>query len=84
MISLAKTLSSELLSRGVRVTVVSPGPVTTSLLSRLGLPAEKLSEVATEFDRVHSIQRAVEVGSVDAVIGAHELRPRLIAAVSRR
>jgi NAD(P)-dependent dehydrogenase (short-subunit alcohol dehydrogenase family) len=26
--------------------VVSPGPVTTSLLSRLGLPAEKLSEVA--------------------------------------
>jgi NAD(P)-dependent dehydrogenase (short-subunit alcohol dehydrogenase family) len=46
LISLAKTLSSELLSRGVRVNVVSPGPVTTSLLSRLGLPAEQLSEVA--------------------------------------
>jgi NAD(P)-dependent dehydrogenase (short-subunit alcohol dehydrogenase family) len=46
LISLAKTLSAELLSRGVRVNVVSPGPVTTSLLSRLGLPAEKLSEVA--------------------------------------
>lgn len=46
LISLAKTLSSELLSRGVRVNVVSPGPVTTSLLSRLGLSAEKLSEVA--------------------------------------
>jgi NAD(P)-dependent dehydrogenase (short-subunit alcohol dehydrogenase family) len=46
LISLAKTLSSELLSRGVRVNVVSPGPVTTSLLSRLGLPAEKLSAVA--------------------------------------
>jgi NAD(P)-dependent dehydrogenase (short-subunit alcohol dehydrogenase family) len=46
LISLAKTLSSELLSRGIRVNVVSPGPVTTSLLSRLGLPAEKLSEVA--------------------------------------
>jgi acetyl/propionyl-CoA carboxylase alpha subunit/acetyl-CoA carboxylase carboxyltransferase component len=51
---------------------------------RVAVRAEKLSEVATEFDRVHSIQRAVEVGSVDAVIGAHELRPRLIAAVSRR
>jgi NAD(P)-dependent dehydrogenase (short-subunit alcohol dehydrogenase family) len=46
LISLAKTLSSELLSRGVRVNVVSPGPVTTSLLNRLGLPAEQLSEVA--------------------------------------
>ncbi len=32
---------------------------------------------------MHSIQRAVTVGSVDAVIGAHELRPRLIEAVSR-
>ena len=45
-ISLAKTLSAELLSRGIRVNVVSPGPVTPSLLSRLGLPAEQLSEVA--------------------------------------
>ena len=51
---------------------------------RVVVRAEKLSEVATEFDRVHSIQRAVEVGSVDAVIGAEELRPRLIAAVSLR
>jgi len=51
---------------------------------RVAVRAEKLSEVATEFDRVHSIQRAVEVGSVDAVIGADELRPRLIAAVSLR
>jgi NAD(P)-dependent dehydrogenase (short-subunit alcohol dehydrogenase family) len=46
LISLAKTLSSELLSRGVRVNVVSPGPVTTHLLDRLGLPAEQLSQVA--------------------------------------
>jgi acetyl/propionyl-CoA carboxylase alpha subunit/acetyl-CoA carboxylase carboxyltransferase component len=42
---------------------------------------EKLGEVAAEFDGVHSIQRAVAVGSVDAVIDAHELRPRLIEAV---
>ncbi len=45
--------------------------------------SEKLGEVATEFDAVHSIQRAVAMGSVDAVIGAHELRPRLIEAVAR-
>jgi NAD(P)-dependent dehydrogenase (short-subunit alcohol dehydrogenase family) len=46
LISLAKTLSSELLSRSVRVNVLSPGPVTTPLFGRLGLPAEQLPEVA--------------------------------------
>ncbi|MGW6280194.1 ATP-binding protein [Kribbella sp. NPDC055071] len=44
--------------------------------------AEKLTEVAVEFDRVHSIQRAAEVGSVDAVITARELRPQLIKAIN--
>ncbi len=43
--------------------------------------AEKLGEVASEFDRVHSIQRAVDVGSVDAIISAAELRPRIIEAI---
>ena len=47
---------------------------------RSAVRAEKLGEVAAEFDRVHNIQRAVEVGSVDAVIRAAELRP----ASSRR
>ncbi len=45
--------------------------------------AEKLSEVATEFDGVHSIQRAVEVGSVDAIISAAELRPKIIEAIAQ-
>ena len=39
--------------------------------------------MAAEFDRVHSIQRAVEVGSVDAIISPAELRPRIIEAVER-
>jgi acetyl-CoA carboxylase carboxyltransferase component len=45
--------------------------------------AEKLGEVAAEFDRIHSIQRAVDVGSVDAIISAARLRPEIIAAVER-
>jgi acetyl-CoA carboxylase carboxyltransferase component len=48
---------------------------------RASVHAEKLGEVAAEFDRVHSIRRAVEVGSVDAVIRAAELRPRIIEAI---
>jgi acetyl-CoA carboxylase carboxyltransferase component len=45
--------------------------------------AEKLGEVAAEFDRVHSIQRAVDVGSVDAVISVARLRPAVIDAIER-
>jgi hypothetical protein len=51
---------------------------------RTSVRAEKLGEVAAEFDRVHSIRRAVEVGSVDAVIRAAELRPRIIEAIESR
>jgi acetyl-CoA carboxylase carboxyltransferase component len=51
---------------------------------RASVRAEKLGEVAAEFDRVHNIRRAVEVGSVDAVIRAAELRPRVIEAIEAR
>lgn len=47
LISFAKTLSAELLALGVRVNVVSPGPVATPLYGRLGLPPEALNEMAT-------------------------------------
>src|SRR5690606_10718378 len=50
---------------------------------RASVRAEKLSEVAAEFDAIHSIERAVEVGSVDRIIRADRLRPELIAAVER-
>ena len=50
---------------------------------RSSVRAEKLGEVAAEFDEIHSIRRAVEVGSVDAVIPPEALRPELIAAVER-
>jgi len=50
---------------------------------RASVRAEKLSEVAAEFDAIHSIERAVRVGSVDRIIKAERLRPELIAAVER-
>jgi len=57
--------------------------VTQLLDLRATIRAEKLSEVAAEFDGVHSIQRAVQVGSVDAIIRPEELRPQIIAAIER-
>ncbi|GAC1518019.1 MAG: biotin carboxylase N-terminal domain-containing protein [Acidimicrobiales bacterium] len=44
---------------------------------------EKLGEVAAEFDAIHTVQRAQEVGSVHGIISAGSLRPSLVAAVER-
>ncbi len=46
LISLAKTLSAELLPRGARVNVVSPGPISTPLYGKLGLDAATLDATA--------------------------------------
>jgi hypothetical protein len=45
--------------------------------------SDKLGEVAAEFDRVHSVERALQVGSIDAIIPADRLRPHLIEALER-
>jgi acetyl-CoA carboxylase carboxyltransferase component len=50
---------------------------------RAAVRSEKLGEVAAEFDGIHSVERALRVGSVDAIIPAQRLRPRLVAAVER-
>ena len=50
---------------------------------RAQVRAEKVGEVAEEFDAVHTVERARQVGSLDAIIAARELRPWLIAAVER-
>jgi len=50
---------------------------------RATVRSEKLGEVANEFDDVHSVERALHVGSIDAIIPADRLRPHLIEAVER-
>jgi len=45
--------------------------------------SEKLGEVADQFDAVHSVHRALKVGSLDRIISAAQLRPYLIEAIER-
>jgi acetyl-CoA carboxylase carboxyltransferase component len=45
--------------------------------------SEKLGQVAEEFDGIHSVQRALAVGSLDRIIPAAELRPYLVDALER-
>ncbi len=45
--------------------------------------SEKLGEMAAEFDRVHCVQRALDVGALNCIIPPADLRPYLIHAVER-
>lgn len=67
LISLAKTLSAELLPAGVRVNVVSPGPVTTPIYERLGMSAEQLGEMKAAIQSQVPLKR---FGTPDEVASA--------------
>lgn len=62
--SFARTLSSELLPRGIRVNAVSPGPVHTPIYEKLGLDAEgqvAFEKQMTELNPMKRFGRADEV-----------------------
>ena len=56
ILSLTRTLSGELVGRGIRVNAVSPGPISTPLYSKLGLSEADLKKVAA------SVQSMVPLG----------------------
>ncbi|WP_199512560.1 ATP-binding protein [Nucisporomicrobium flavum] len=67
---------------------VAADPEAGTLRARLAeitatVRSAKLGEVADEFDSIHTVQRAMAVGSVDRIISAERLRPDLVAALER-
>ena len=46
--SLARTMAAELIGQGVRVNSVSPGPIETPIMGKLGMPADVLQQMATQ------------------------------------
>ena len=48
LISLARTLSGELIGRGIRVNAVSPGPVATPLPDKLGFDADAIKSLEAQ------------------------------------
>jgi NAD(P)-dependent dehydrogenase (short-subunit alcohol dehydrogenase family) len=62
--SLARTLGAELAPRGIRVNAVSPGPISTSFHSKLGLTSEQLNDAAADIEAKVPLGRFGEADEV--------------------
>ena len=57
LLSLVRTLSADLVARGIRVNAVSPGPVETPIFGKMGLPAEAVDEAKRCFSEQVPLKR---------------------------
>jgi NAD(P)-dependent dehydrogenase (short-subunit alcohol dehydrogenase family) len=55
--SLARTFAAELVERGIRVNVVSPGPIETPIFGRTGLPQEVMEKFGEQFKAQNPMKR---------------------------
>ncbi len=55
--SLARTLSAELVGRGIRVNAISPGPIETPIFGRLDMPQEQMEAFAEQITSMVPVGR---------------------------
>jgi len=68
LISLARTLSGELIGRGIRVNAVSPGPISTPLYGKLGLSKSDLESVAASIQSQVPAKRFGAPGEIASAV----------------
>jgi len=75
LLSLSRTLSAELIPRGIRVNAISPGPIATPLYSKLGLSAAELKAVSDSLQNQVPVKRfgkASEIAKAVVFLGSDE------------
>ena len=66
--SLTRTAASELAPRRIRVNAVNPGPTKTPIFSKLGMPAEVLSEVTRAIEQRIPLKRFGEPEEIASLV----------------
>ena len=77
VVNLAKTLSADLLARGVRVNVISPGPVETPIFDRMGMPDEQTRQTKERITQQTPLKRFAqpdEIAEAVLYLSSHESR----------
>jgi NAD(P)-dependent dehydrogenase (short-subunit alcohol dehydrogenase family) len=59
-----KDLSAELAPRGIRVNAVSPGPMSTPFLGKVGLSEKQLNEAASAIENQVPLRRFGDAGEI--------------------
>jgi len=67
VVNMAKTLSADLLDKAIRVNAISPGPITSALLTRDGIPQQKVQETK---DWIQSQVPIKRFGTPEEIAGA--------------
>ena len=73
--SLTQTLALELIERGIRVNAISPGPITTPIWGKFGLPSSAENEIKYEVQRKSPAKRfgtSEEVARVALFLAAED------------
>src|SRR5580765_1852709 len=79
VVSLAKTLSADLLVRGVRVNVVSPGPVETPIFGRMNVPEDQLKQTKEWFAQQVPLKRFAQPDEIaEAVLYLSSSQSRFV------
>lgn len=77
LLSLARTLSGELIGQGIRVNGLSPGPVDTPAMKKLGLPAEEealLRKTIVELVPAGELGSPADIASAAVYLASDESR----------
>ncbi len=73
--SLARTFAAELVGRGIRVNVISPGPISTPIIERTGLPQAAIDEFSKQIKADVPMKRfgtPEEVGNATLFLASSE------------
>ncbi len=73
--SLARTFSAELIDRGIRVNVLSPGTIDTPVFGKMGIPADEAAQAKEQFKSLIPLKRmgtAKEMGKVAVFLASSD------------
>ena len=68
VVNLGKSLASDLAPRGIRVNVISPGPVATPIFDRMGFPAEQVRQLKQHITGLVPLKRFAEPDELAAAV----------------